>query len=452
MASVTPRRRTPAPPFLFLGAGFGTSRKCLECQLCFERVATAEERASIEQLLPPALGYVKSWSERVLNFGSDDALEWHVSGDQDAEPTRQDWTAFCEDFERRMSAVHRIVPIALVLKDDDGTYGRRLSSWHHASLREVAKRFHETSLAEIAPGEELAAVCLSILTMVASSKRARNALTSASRDRLAEWSARVAVSCDRVPGESLVNGVLTVLADEPLQPALIEALFRHPTRQLVARLGSGVLIERARALLRNASSEDAEEVLSTVGAWMDLDVAAALAIGDELLALPAGPIEAAVAQQSRLARRAMAAKELVRTKSPSLTLYRHAQYLMEVGAAERARCCVELATRFPEPVPLVYGAAVRVLGLCGEPERAEALAASQLVQDAGVENSYVYYDVARYYADAGRLPEALEQLRRYVADCPSHASMIAYDPRVAAVRALPEFTALFGPHSSAPAR
>jgi hypothetical protein len=75
----TAKARQAAQPFLFLGAGFGTSRKCLECQLVFERSPSPEEQTRIETLLPPALGHVKRWRGAVLDFGSDDALEGHVS-------------------------------------------------------------------------------------------------------------------------------------------------------------------------------------------------------------------------------------------------------------------------------------------------------------------------------------------------------------------------------------
>jgi hypothetical protein len=93
-------------PFRFLGAGFGTSRKCLECQLCFVRPPSAEERATIEGLLPPALAHVKMWAPAVLNFGSDDALEYHVAGKSGKRPTRADWTVFCEEVERCVLAIH----------------------------------------------------------------------------------------------------------------------------------------------------------------------------------------------------------------------------------------------------------------------------------------------------------------------------------------------------------
>jgi hypothetical protein len=96
------------------------------------------------------------------------------------------------------------------------------------------------------------------------------------------------------------------------------------------------------------------------------------------------------------------------------------------------------------PSTIVHGLRVRALHGVGQASRAQALAASALVQEqAGTEDPRVYYEVARYYLELGGLPEAIAQLRLYAERDPDRAGLLRFDPRLVPLRALPEFETLF---------
>jgi hypothetical protein len=446
-ATVPGQRRKPSRethPFLFLGAGLGTTRKCLECQICFVRAPLERERAAIEGLLPPALTYTKTWAGAVLNFGSDDSLEVLVSGRQRPNPTRAEWTAFCEDVERRMLEIHHVAPIGLFVKHDDGTYGRKLGPWHEWSVREIATRFHELEISSTV-GPELAGVCTSILIFLAASRSATAALEPAARSRLVAWSTKLVAVAGHWQGKGLVDSIVSLLPPgEALSPDLTSALLAHPTRKLALRLGGVVLVERAAALLSTASTatpDRAEEILETLLEWMILDEFAGRKIAEALLAT--GSLKAAVEERSATVREGFARKKPTGKGSPSVTLFAQASYLLETHEPARALENIELGLRFPHPHARLYGLQVRALQGVGQASRAEHLAQSDVVQrQAGPEQPGVFYEVARYYLSIGRFAEAVDQLRLYLEHEPRNVHTLRYDPRFKALHALPEFAAL----------
>lgn len=153
----TPRVRALRPsgltkndPFVFIGHGFGTSYKCLECYLWFARPVGEPSQAAIVKLLPAPVAVFARFRGELLHFGSDDALEERIvaayrtathdpPGDNASDPTRQEWRRFCEDFERAVRAIHHMSAVVGVVKPDDGTYGKSLSSWHQRSIRDAAR-------------------------------------------------------------------------------------------------------------------------------------------------------------------------------------------------------------------------------------------------------------------------------------------------------------------------
>jgi hypothetical protein len=433
-----------AQPFLFLGAGFGTSRKCLECQLVFERSPSPEEQARVEALLPPALGYVKRWKGAVLDFGSDDALEGHVSG-TGRKPTKAEWMAFCEDVERRVLEIHGLVPIAIFVKPDDGEYGRKLGPWHHWSVQELSTRFQELGIASArGEGGELVPVCLGVLRALEA-----GGMAPLARKALVDWAATIAAGTDRRAGQMIVDGILALLpehrsedrANDQLDPTLVETLFRHPTRRLVERVGKESLVKRALGLLASATPGTADEALEDLLAWMILDARAAIQIGEAMLA--AAPMKDAVATRSAAVREGLVRKKPTGKTSPGIILMAHAHPLLETRSPGLALECLDLALRFPAPLANVHGMRVRALHGVGQASRAQALATSALVQQAGTEDPAVHYEVARYYLGLGRLPEAIAQLRLYAERDPGRAGLLRFDPRIAPLRALPEFATLF---------
>jgi hypothetical protein len=443
MATARRKHATETHPFLFLGAGLGTSRKCLECQICFARAPSSDERAAIERLLPPALTYVKTWTSAVLNFGSDDTLEYLVASNK-KKPTRTDWGAFCEDVERRALEVHGVCPIALFVKDDDGTYGRKLGAWHRWSVRELATRFHELPLPPEG-GAELVAVASSVLAFVAGSPRASAAIKPAARSRLVDWSAKLVPHAHRHAGPDLVDTLLSLMPeDEPLSPERASALLFHPTKALIQRLGHDEVTRRAVALMSSATPETADDVLETLLTWM-VDDSVARSLGEALLA--AESMKGAVEERSARVRAGFAADKPIGESCPSLALFAHAAPLLDMKEPARALACIELGLRFPPPTLRLHGLRVRALHRLGRESEAEELAKSDVVQnEAGLEDPGVFYEVARYYVDRGRLDDALGQLRRYVEHAPRVVPLLGYDPRLRALHGLPGFSALLGGH------
>ena len=144
------------PPFLFLGHGFGTSDRCLECYLLFRGAPNAAERRAITSALPwPVASFARFASPTLLHFGSDDDLELRVLASDRARGSRAQprevyerlaetgaaqtprasaWQRFCDDFERAVRSIHRKTPLVAAIKPDNGAYGRRLSRWHQRSI------------------------------------------------------------------------------------------------------------------------------------------------------------------------------------------------------------------------------------------------------------------------------------------------------------------------------
>jgi hypothetical protein len=428
-------------PFLFLGAGFGTSRKCLECQICFVEPPSASERAAIEGLLPPALTCTKTWEGAVLNFGSDDNLEALVAGRPQPKPTRDEWTAFCNDVERRMLEIHRVSPIALCVKDDDGSYGRKLGPWHVWSVREIATRFHELAISS-ATGPELTGVCMSIVSFLAASRSATAALEPAARSQLVEWCAKIAAVADRREARDLVDAIASLLPPgEALTPELTNTLLVHPTQELIRRLGGEVLVERAMVLLATAAPDRGEEILDALLEWMLLDRPAGRKIAEALLETDA--MTAAVEERSAKVREGYARGGPMPKSSPSLVMSFQASFLLDTDEPAPALESIELGLRFPHPVVILHGLKVRALQGVGQASLAEQLAKSDFVQSqAGPEDPRVFYNVARYYERLGRFPEAIGQLRLYVQHEPKHALYLRIDPYFKWMRELPEFAAL----------
>jgi hypothetical protein len=147
-------------PFLFLGQGFATSRKCLEGHLWFERLPKASEQKRIVELVPLPVLLGARFQGELMHFGSDDRFElfvkaaharkfaripfslaveqlerlWLESPDTSHwMPTRAEWAAFCDDFERAVRKIHRVCKLRLVCKPDDGEYGMKLGPWHRWS-------------------------------------------------------------------------------------------------------------------------------------------------------------------------------------------------------------------------------------------------------------------------------------------------------------------------------
>jgi hypothetical protein len=134
--------------FLFVGRGFRTSYKSLECFAWFVRSPSEGERKRIERKLPLPVRLFTGWDDDVLTFASDDLLETYVEAAYDPKyakmPFRKardalgerlaatsQWDAFCSDFERAMNDIHAKNKLRLVLKNDlDGE--SKTGPWHRS--------------------------------------------------------------------------------------------------------------------------------------------------------------------------------------------------------------------------------------------------------------------------------------------------------------------------------
>jgi hypothetical protein len=199
-------------PFLFIGHGYGTSRKCLECYLWFERAPSRKHQSGIVELLPTPLMVFARFHGKMLHFGSDDALEGRVKAQygedyaripvdealerleqiwQDEHfsnnyvPTRREWQRFCDDLERSVRTIDRLCRLHAVIKPDDGSYGLRLSDWHKRSLAGAA------SLAKQAAGgkqsRDLAFLAVNLLQDVVPSWKAAKRLPDEARIAWLRW-------------------------------------------------------------------------------------------------------------------------------------------------------------------------------------------------------------------------------------------------------------------------
>jgi hypothetical protein len=432
-------------PFLFLGAGFATARKSTEGVLWFDRYPSAEEMAAVERLLPRALTHVRRWSGEFFAFGSDDALEWHVAGEQERVPTRGEWKGFCASFEQRMREVHTIVPLRLVLKDEDGSYGRTLSPWHDWSLVEMCRRLLDPSFLRAVRSVEGFPICAAVLGWLDSSKRAARGLSPEARRALVRFALEGLDALDDGPARDLIRRLCIALPSEPFTPADLDVVFRFPTDEVAARIGPEQVAQRVLGLLAAARPETSEAILTTACDWIvRVPFAAQVAIAEGLLACES--LSERLAVNGAAARDSQAANEPVRVAEPSLALCASADYYLETSAPANALACLELALRFPEPWRDTYGLLVRAYHGTGQFERAEALAVSDLVQrETAPLAPRVYYDVARYYIATGQPERAFAQLQRYATCAPSKAGLLRFDPRVAPLRSFPEFEALVSP-------
>ena len=409
MSGRPPEPSSETYPFLFLGAGFGTSRKNLGCHICFARPPSADERPAIEELLPPALTNVKSWAPAMLTFASDDILEARVSSRR-GRPTRADWIAFCEDVERRVIEIHRVCPIALFVKDDDGEYGGTLGPWHFWSVRELGTRFRGLAISSEA-SPELGSLCSSVLSMLATSAPMTGALDPAVLRQLFEWGLKIAAVDEDWCARRIVRALVSLLpVDGPLGPELAGMLVRNPTRQLIDRWGFHVVADRGLALLSSATPDNAEKILDASMRLMFLHQRAGRVIGRALLR--AEPMKTVVEERSARVRQGSATGTPLGKTSPSQVLAVTGHLLLVTRRPKRALASIELGLRFPHPVPKLYGLRVRALQKAGHPARAEEAARSDAVDQAGVEDPDVFVDAARYYVGLGRLTEAVDQLRR----------------------------------------
>jgi hypothetical protein len=158
-----PSAKAQIYPFLFIGQGFRTSYKCLECFAWFVRAPTPDERRRVVEKIPLPLTNFVAWDGDVLKFASDDLLETYVKAAYDPTyakmsfkkavealdvvaqekgfqakktlPTTKQWAAFCDDFEHSMNDIHTKTRLRLVLKNDlDGE--SKTGPWHRWSVKE----------------------------------------------------------------------------------------------------------------------------------------------------------------------------------------------------------------------------------------------------------------------------------------------------------------------------
>jgi hypothetical protein len=166
------RRVKPRYPFVFVGEGFVTSYKCLEGYLWFEKPPRPAARKRIVALVPRPLLLGARFEGCIMHFGSDDRLEsfvkatynpkyarmdfekavemleafWRAGSDAYI-PTRREWAAFNDHFDRATTKIHRISKLRLALKPGNGEYGTRLGPWHRWSVKNA------TPLAALAANE-----------------------------------------------------------------------------------------------------------------------------------------------------------------------------------------------------------------------------------------------------------------------------------------------------------
>jgi predicted DNA-binding WGR domain protein len=187
-AQLSPAQHTALKfPFLFVGHGYGTSYKCLECFIAFVEAPNPKQREAIVAALPLPLRSFARFSAEVLHFGSDDGLESYIFAAYDpayaqlpfkqalkvapkmeAEgfkfPPRKLWAAFCDDFERAMHAVQKICKIRMVIKPDDGEAKNTL--WHKWSVLESYRVAQWATLKVQKPSKALSWFFMNLLQAV----------------------------------------------------------------------------------------------------------------------------------------------------------------------------------------------------------------------------------------------------------------------------------------------
>jgi hypothetical protein len=190
-------------PFLFFGHGLGTSERCLECYLCFEKAPARSQQAPIAASLPDPLTSFARFDGAILHFGSDDDLERRVNAayrsskaarraaeatdSADSPPPQKEWKRFCDDFERRVKALHRRHKLVAVVKPDSGEYGKKLSSWHDDSVATAQRLAEYLSASVKKPGATHAALTMNVLEDVLDSDDAVSALSEDARGAWRSW-------------------------------------------------------------------------------------------------------------------------------------------------------------------------------------------------------------------------------------------------------------------------
>jgi predicted DNA-binding WGR domain protein len=188
------RARTFQWPFLFFGAGFGTSERSLECYVCFAKAPTRAQQADITETLPKPLARFARFDGVLLHFGSDDDLEASVKaayGKGIGDPTPREWQLFCDDFERSVKALHEGHPLIAVVKPDSGEYGKKLSQWHRDSVSSAERLAEHLNASVKKPKASYAAFTQNVAEDVLESDDAANALSDAARGAWRTWLDRV---------------------------------------------------------------------------------------------------------------------------------------------------------------------------------------------------------------------------------------------------------------------
>jgi len=193
-------------PFIFLGHGFGTSERNLECYVWFARAPDARARKRIAELLPFPVAAFARFEGELLSFGSDDDLEARVYAAyhpacagrapkealQDAlaasaEPRAREWRAFNAELEQVMSKIHAGNALVAVIKPDDGAHGRRPSAWHRRSVARATELAALARRREGARGSAWSSLWMNVLEAVLPDAAAARKLDAAARDAWLPW-------------------------------------------------------------------------------------------------------------------------------------------------------------------------------------------------------------------------------------------------------------------------
>jgi hypothetical protein len=202
----TRKKAASEDPFLFLGHGFGTSERNLECYLWFARAPGERARKRIEGLLPfPVAAFVR-FEEELLHFGSDDdvgarvcaayhpdyaerhpdeALEDAMA--ESVEPRAREWKAFNAELEHAVSSIHAGNELVAAIKPDDGTYGRKPSAWHRRSVARATELAERARRRQGAVGAVASSLWMNVLEDVLPDAAAAKKLDSAARGAWLAW-------------------------------------------------------------------------------------------------------------------------------------------------------------------------------------------------------------------------------------------------------------------------
>lgn len=199
--------RETKDPFLFLGQGFGTSARNLECFLWFRRPPNARARARILESVPYAVAEFARFDRELLHFGSGDTFEARVIAAHhpvhaeeepeaalghvvlSAEPEPREWKSFCATFEQFALDAHQATPLLAAIKPDDGTYGRRTGRWHQRSLSSAHELARRMLARDAKPRGAWSAMSLNVLEEVLPNVDAARKLRADARRAWFEWAA-----------------------------------------------------------------------------------------------------------------------------------------------------------------------------------------------------------------------------------------------------------------------